>query len=551
METKWWQDEVVYQIYPKSFYDSNSDGIGDLKGITQKLDYLEELGITMIWICPIFSSPMVDNGYDISDFEGINPEFGTMDDFDQLLEEAKKRHIKIILDLVINHTSDEHLWFQEALKNPTSKYRDYYIFKPGIEGNPPNNWRSIFGGSVWEKVPDEDLYYLHVFDKKQPDLNWENKEMRQELYGMINRWLDKGVAGFRIDSITFIKKDNDYASLPPDGADGLVSCKHKTRNRPGIEDFLNELKANTFEKYDAVTVGEAPGVKYEDFNQFIGKDGYFSMIFDFHYADIDVESGSDWFKRTNWTIPELKELLFRSQKAFQEAGWGANFLENHDQPRVLSKMVREAEWQTPETAKTFGMLYFFLRGTPFIYQGQELGMKNFNRSTIGEFNDISSIDNYHRSMQEGFSKEEALQFVNLRSRDNTRTPFPWNNEQYGGFTSGTPWLGMTEEYPEIHAANNSVYTFYQQLIQLRQNSELSDTFTFGDIREIKDVPEEVIAYERLNKDKSVTVLVNLSTEKKTVLLNRPVEDIILYSQMKPSIIGSEIVLEPYQGIAVS
>ncbi|MFD1413224.1 alpha-glucosidase [Oceanobacillus jeddahense] len=551
METKWWQDEVVYQIYPKSFYDSNNDGIGDLKGITQKLDYLKELGITMIWICPIFSSPMVDNGYDISDFEGINPEFGTMDDFDQLLKEAKKRNIKIILDLVINHTSDEHPWFQQALKDPTSKYRDYYIFKPGIEGNPPNNWRSIFGGSVWEKLPDEDLYYLHVFDKKQPDLNWENKEMRQELYAMINRWLDKGVAGFRIDSITFIKKDSDYSSLPSDGADGLVSCKHKTRNRPGIEDFLNELKANTFEKYDAVTVGEAPGVNYDDFNQFIGKNGYFSMIFDFHYADIDVESGSDWFKRTNWTVPEFKELLFRSQRALQEAGWGANFLENHDQPRVLSKMVREIEWQTPETAKTFGMLYFFLRGTPFIYQGQELGMKNFNRSTIKEFNDISSMDNYHRSMQEGFSEEEALQFVNLRSRDNTRTPFPWNNEQYGGFTAGAPWLGMTEEYPEINAANNSVYTFYQQMIQLRQDSELSDTLTFGDIKEIKDVPDEVIAYERIDKDNSVTVLINLSTEQKRVLLDYSVKNIILYSQTKPSIKGNEIVLEPYQGIAVS
>lgn len=551
METKWWQDEVVYQIYPKSFYDSNGDGIGDLKGITEKLDYLKELGITMIWICPIFSSPMVDNGYDISDFEGINPEFGTMDDFNQLLEEAKKRNIKIILDLVINHTSDEHPWFQEALKNPASKYRDYYIFKTGAEGSPPNNWRSIFGGSVWEKLPEEDLYYLHVFDKKQPDLNWENKEMREELYGMINRWLDKGVAGFRIDSITFIKKDSDYASLPADGADGLVSCKHKTRNRPGIENFLNELKANTFEKYDAVTVGEAPGVKYEDFNQFIGEDGYFSMIFDFHYADIDVESGSDWFKRTNWTVPEFKELLFRSQSALQEAGWGANFLENHDQPRVLSKMVREEEWQTPETAKTFGMLYFFLRGTPFIYQGQELGMKNFHRSTIKAFNDISSIDNYHRSVQEGFSEEEALQFVNLRSRDNTRTPFPWNNEVYGGFTTGKPWLDMTEEYPEINAVNNSVYTFYQQMIQLRQDSELSGILTFGNIKEVKDVPEEVIAYERVHKDKRLTVLVNLSTEKKKVLLDRPMVDIILYSQTKPSITGNEVVLEPYQGIAVS
>ncbi|MGK9185558.1 alpha-glucosidase [Priestia filamentosa] len=547
MEKKWWQDEIVYQIYPKSFYDTNGDGIGDLKGITAKLDYIKSLGVTMIWICPIFTSPMIDNGYDIADFEGINPEFGTMEDFDELLKEAEKRGIKLILDLVINHTSDEHPWFKKALSNPNSKYRNYYIFKPGKEGEPPNNWRSIFGGSVWEKVPGEEMYYLHVFDKKQPDLNWENKEMRSELYAMINRWLEKGVAGFRIDSITFIKKDSDYSSLPADGVDGLVSCKLKTRNRPGIEVFLKELKENTFAKFNAVTVGEAPGVDYDDYQNFIGKDGYFSMIFDFHYADIDVESGSDWFKRTNWTVPEFKNLLFRSQNALQAAGWGANFIENHDQPRVLSKMIKEEKWQTAETAKTLGMMYFFLRGTPFIYQGQELGMKNFTRTTISAFNDISSIDNYHRSIQEGFTEEEALHFVNLRSRDNTRTPFPWNNEQYGSFTTGTPWLAMTEEYPEVHAESNEVFAFYQKMIQLRQTGELSEVLRFGAIHEIKDVPDEVIAYTREFKNKKVHVLSNLSNRKVTVKLEH-VQSVYLYSQSKPFISAKEIVLEPYQGI---
>ena len=300
LDKKWWQDEVVYQIYPKSFKDTNNDGFGDIKGITEKLPYIHSLGATMIWICPIFTSPMADNGYDIADFEGIDPQFGTMADFDELLAESKKYNIKIILDLVINHTSDEHPWFQEAIRDKNSPYRDYYIFKEGIE--PPNNWRSIFGGSVWEKLPNEDTYYLHVFDKKQPDLNWENPVLRKELYDMINRWLDRGISGFRIDSITFVKKDQDFASLPADGVDGLVSCKEKTRNRPGIEVFLNELKENTFDKYDCITVGEAPGVPYDEFSTFIGKDGYFSMIFDFHYADIDVESGSDWFKRTNWKL---------------------------------------------------------------------------------------------------------------------------------------------------------------------------------------------------------------------------------------------------------
>ncbi|MEW9677163.1 alpha-glucosidase [Lentibacillus sp. L22] len=548
MEKKWWQDEIVYQIYPKSFYDTNGDGIGDLKGITAKLDYLKRLGVTMIWICPIFKSPMIDNGYDIADYEEINPEFGTMADFDELLKEANKRGMKLILDLVINHTSDEHPWFKEALNNPHSKYRNYYIFKPGKDGNPPNNWRSVFGGSVWEQVPGEEMYYLHVFDKKQPDLNWENKEMRRELYAMINRWLEKGVAGFRIDSITFIKKDSDYASLPADGVDGLVSCKFKTRNRPGIEVFLKELKENTFAKFDAVTIGEAPGVDYNDYNNFIGEDGYFSMIFDFHYADIDVESGSDWFKRTNWTVKEFKELLFRSQHAIQVSGWGANFIENHDQPRALSKMIKEEKWQTAETAKTLGMMYFFLRGTPFIYQGQELGMKNFTRTSITSFNDISSVDNYHRSIQEGFTEAEALHFVNLRSRDNTRTPFPWNNEQYGGFTSRTPWLAMTEEYPEINAENNSVFGFYQQMIQLRQAGELSEALRLGTIQQIEDVPDEVIAYTRESKDKKIFILTNLSDKKVTVKLDHFIQNVHLCSYNKPFISGNEVVLEPYQGI---
>ncbi|MDN6153926.1 MAG: alpha-glucosidase, partial [Tetragenococcus halophilus] len=431
LKKDWWKKEVIYQIYPKSFNDSNEDGIGDLEGIRQKLPYLKDLGVTMIWICPIFKSPMHDNGYDIADYEDIDPQFGTMDDFDLLLNDANKIDIKIMLDLVVNHTSDEHEWFQKALADKNSKYRAYYIFKEGKER--PNNWRSQFGGSAWEKVPGEDAYYLHLFGKEQPDLNWENPELRQEIYDMINRWLEKGIAGFRIDSITFIKKDQDFASLPADGVDGLVSCKSKTRNRPGIGEFLNELKRETYEKYNCVTVGEASGVDYKDYEEFIGKDGYFSMIFDFHYADIDVESGTDWFKRSHWQVRDFKELLAQSQETIQQAGWAANFIENHDQPRALSKLVHP-DFQNARSACGIGALYFFLRGTPFVYQGQELGMINAERRNIEEFDDISSIDNYYRGMEEGYSKEEALHFVNLRSRDNTRSPMPWNNEKYGGFS---------------------------------------------------------------------------------------------------------------------
>ncbi|WP_207942470.1 alpha-glucosidase [Enterococcus sp. DIV2402] len=540
----WWKDEVIYQVYPKSFKDSNNDGIGDLNGIREKLLYLKELGITTLWICPIFTSPMIDNGYDIADFEGIDPQFGTMEDFDRLLLEAKKLDIKIILDLVINHTSDEHIWFKKALADKNSKYRDYYIFKEGKEK--PNNWRSIFGGSVWEKVPEEDCYYLHVFDKRQPDLNWENPEVRQELYQMINRWLDKGIAGFRIDSITFVKKDQDYSSLPADGVDGLVSCKHKTRNRPGIEVFLNELKKETFEKYNCVTVGEAPGVAYEEFSDFIGEDGYFSMIFDFHYADIDVESGSDWFKRTNWTTKEFKELVIQSQEALQNAGWGANFIENHDQPRALSKLVKE-EFQNSEAAKGIGAMYFFLRGTPFIYQGQELGMLNAQRTDIKQFDDISSIDNYYRSIQEGFSEKEALDFVNMRSRDNSRTPMPWDSSQYGGFSTHQPWLEMTKEYPDIHTTDNSVLGFYKEMIALRQHSELHEVLTKGAIDFISEVPENVIAYTREWKNEKIYVLTNLGVNKEKVNLPKAIEKLYLVTHDNV-VSGQEITLAPYQSI---
>ncbi|MGX7149412.1 alpha-glucosidase [Enterococcus ureasiticus] len=546
-DKKWWEKEVIYQIYPKSFKDSNNDGIGDIQGIQEKLPYLKELGITTIWICPIFTSPMVDNGYDISDFEGINPEFGTMADFDHLLKKANQVGIKVILDLVINHTSDEHPWFQAALKDKESPYRAYYIFKEGK--TEPNNWRSIFGGSVWEKLPNEDMYYFHAFDKKQPDLNWENKALRQELYGMINRWLEKGIAGFRIDSITFIKKDQDFASLPADGVDGLASCKSKTRNRPGIEIFLNELKKETFEKYNCVTVGEAPGVPYEEYGDFIGDDGYFSMIFDFNYSDIDVESGSDWFKRTNWTTKEFKEKLKRSQEVLQKNGWGANFIENHDQPRAVSKFIKP-DYQTDEAAKAIGMLYFFLRGTPFIYQAQELGMQNAERKTIDQFNDISSIDNYYRSIQEGFTPEEAMTFVNQRSRDNTRTPFPWDDSQYGGFSKTTPWLEMTEENPSRNAQQNQVLNHYKQMIELRQFGVVSEVLTNGTITFLENVPDNVIAYKRTLNEVEVYCYTNLSETQEMISLEGENIQILLNSHDDLPSEANELALHPYQSILV-
>lgn len=547
-----WKEEVVYQIYPKSFYDSDGDGIGDIKGITQKLDYLVDLGVTMLWICPIFTSPMVDNGYDIADYKGIQAEFGSMADLEELIAAAKAKNIKIILDLVVNHSSDEHAWFQAALADAESPYRDYYIFKAGKDGNPPNNWRSIFGGSVWESVPNEEnMFYFHTFDKRQPDLNWENPALRSEIYEMINWWLAKGIAGFRIDSITFIKKDQDYGDAPIDGSDGLGSVKHKTRNRPGIETFLAELNAETFKKHQCVSVGEAPGVTYEEFDQYIGEDGYFNMIFDFHYADIDVENGSEWFRQTDWQPQDLKELLFKSQMAIQDSGWGANFLENHDQPRSLSKYITDKNYQNEIGAKALGALFFFLRGTPFIYQGQEIGMKNFQRETIEDFNDVSSIDNYHRSLMEGFSEAAAMSFVNQRSRDNGRTPFQWDASNNAGFNhSGKTWLKLTGDQAEINAIqqvnqDDSVFTFYQKMIQLRNHSSARETLIYGQFVPL-ETTDAVIAYERIG-DQTIQVFVNLSNQVETietsgeVLLNN-------YPQLQAE--NGTYVLQPYQAVVI-
>ncbi len=549
MKKQWWQEEVVYQIYPKSFYDSNNDGIGDLRGITEKLDYLEDLGVTMLWICPVYQFPMDDNGYDISDYTAIAPEFGTMQDLEELIAEAKKRGIRIILDLVINHTSDEHEWFQKALADAQSPYHDYYIFKEGKQE--PNNWRSVFGGSVWEKVPGREEYYFHAFGKKQPDLNWENKELRNRLYEMVNWWLAKGIAGFRIDAVTFIKKDLTWKDREADGADGLAKCTKASRNQPGIGTFLHELKAAAFDRHSCLTVAEAPGVPYEELGEFIGEHGYFSMIFDFRYADLDIASGSEWFKRTDWSIKDLNNKIMESQLAIQKYGWSANFIENHDQPRAASKYLKEAR-NSPEAVKTLAAMYFFLRGVPFIYQGQELGMVNFERTSVDEFNDLSSIDQYFRSIEEGCSEKEALHFVNMRSRDNARTPFPWNNARYGGFSDVQPWLAMTEEYPQANAQaqtgkNGSIYEFYKSIIQFRQKGRYSRCFIYGAIQPVFS-SENVIAYERYTEDETICCWFNFSSHSSEEILPGGQWEAVWNSYGKTELCNGCLNLQPYQSV---
>ena len=531
LDKKWWKKEVGYQIYPRSFYDSNNDGIGDLNGITEKLDYLKNLGITLIWVCPIFKSPMDDNGYDISDYYDVNPEFGTKEDLEKLIAEAEKRGIKVILDLVINHTSDEHEWFLEALKNPESKYRNYYIFKRGENGLPPTNWRSHFGGSAWEKVEGEadengnEMYYLHLFTKKQPDLNWKNPEVRKELYEMVNYWLEKGIAGFRVDAINSIKKDARYLDLPVDGADGMAHNVEYTLNQPGIEEFLRELAKETFKKYNAMTVAETPMLEYERYNDFIGEDGFFTMIFDFSYADLDMTKGGFYYSLRDIPTVELRDKIFESQLTQQKYGWGAPFFENHDLPRSLNKFFGEKANET--NAKLLANVFFFLRGTPFIYQGQEIGMDNFVRNDISEFDDIASKDQYQRALGEGFSSEEALYFVNKRSRDNSRTPMQWDNSKNAGFSkdeNSKSWIKLTGSQVTTNVADqindkDSIFSHYKKMIDLRQNGKYSDCLTFGDFLSVPLENEKFIAYVRKYKNQKVLCISNFSELKQEVKLS--------------------------------
>ncbi|HJE31722.1 MAG: alpha-glucosidase [Weissella confusa] len=555
-EQPWWLDEVVYQVYPRSFQDSNHDGIGDIRGIISRLDYIRDLGVTMIWVSPVYKSPMVDMGYDISDYQDIDPQFGSMADFKELLAEANKRGMKIIMDLVVNHTSDEHEWFQAALADKQSPYRDYYIFKTPADGQVPNNWRSLFGGSTWTEVPGEPgTYYFHSFAPEQPDLNWENPAMRRDIYDMINWWLEMGVAGFRIDAITHLKKDLDWASLPSDGPDGLVSVLKKGQNRPGIDDFLSELKAETFAKYDAVTIGEAYGVPDEDLHKYIGPDGYFSMIFDFSYMNIEVENTDEWYRgRSEWTTTDLRERMFNSQKQVHEIdGYLGNVLENHDQPRVLSKLISNAAYRTETAAKTLATMYYFLPGVPVIYQGQELGMKNFNRESIDDFNDVSSINNYEMALQGGLTEAEALDVINKKSRDNGRVPMQWTPDEFGGFSDQVPWLAMGDDRDGVDvqtelANSDSVLHYYQALGQLRQNPLWRDLIVSGEFYPLSGMPADVITYQRRLGGRLLTVVINLSEKPNRVSLTQPGE--VLCKAGKVTQHGHRFQLPPYTAIVL-
>ena len=530
MGKKWWHDKVAYQIYPKSFLDTNGDGIGDLRGIISKLDYLKKLGIDIIWLSPIYKSPFVDQGYDIADYYAIAEEFGTMEEFDELLAEAKKRDMHIIMDLVINHCSDKHEWFQKALADPDGEFADYFYFRKGKNGNPPSNYRSYFGGSCWEKVPGTDKYYFHMFAKEQPDLNWENLKLRQELYKMINWWLEKGLSGFRIDAIINIKKDLNFPDFAPDGKDGLASCWKMVESVDGVGELLEDLKKSTFQKYDAFTVGEVFNMKPDELPEFIGETGHFSTIFDFSAHTLtDGEHG--WYDAPKLEFEKWRAAIIQAQLETQQYGFKANIIENHDEPRGASRFLPSYA-QTPEGIKMLGTVSLLLRGIPFIYQGQEIGMRNAKWNSMEEFDDISTKDQYHTAREAGLSDQEALEVCSRMSRDNARTPMQWTSGENGGFTKGTPWLKVNPLFKDVNVEAqeqdpDSVLNYYRKLVALRKSDELKEVFTYGEFLPEYENVDGVMAFYRKDESKCILVAANFGKDAATIKLKSGIKKVWL------------------------
>ncbi|MBN1066635.1 alpha-glucosidase [Clostridium botulinum] len=531
MKKNWWKEAIGYQIYPRSFKDSNGDGIGDLRGIISKLDYLKELGIDVIWICPMYKSPNDDNGYDISDYQDIMEDFGVMADFDELLTKVHQRGMKLIIDLVINHTSDEHKWFVESKSSKDNPKRDWYVWKEGKDGSEPNNWESIFKGSAWEYDENTEEYFLHLFSKRQPDLNWENPEVRNELYKMVNWWLDKGIDGFRVDAISHIKKDQTFEDIKSKSNERYVSSFEKHMNFPGIHRFLAELADNTFENYDIMTVGEANGVDSEEAELWVGEeDGKFNMVFQFEHLNL-----WDYDSENKLSVVGLKKALTKWQNNLNGVGWNALFIENHDIPRVISTWGNDENYRR-ECAKALGLMYFMQQGTPFIYQGQELGMTNVKFENINKYDDIKSINIFNERVECGVSKEEALKEIWAISRDNSRTPMQWNDSENAGFSNNKPWIDVNSNYKEINVESelkdpNSVLNFYKKMIDVKKNSE---TLSYGEYKLILDEDENIYSYMRILGDKKYMIICNLSDNEN------------LYKYEKETLTFESLILSNYE-----
>ncbi len=532
MERKWWHGRTAYQIYPKSFCDSNGDGIGDLRGIISKLDYLQELGVDLVWLSPVYRSPLADQGYDISDYYGIDPRFGTMDDFDALLAEAKSRDIAIVMDLVVNHCSDEHEWFRKACKDPDGKYGRYFYIAGHKEGDPPPcNWRGYFGGSVWDKLPGhDDKLYFHFFHKKQPDLNWENPEVREEIYKMVNWWLDKGVAGFRLDTIINIKKRLPFSDCPPDRDDGLCAPYRMLKDTDGALGFLNELAERTFRPHDAFAIAELFDWKDQNLPAYIGDGGCFSAIFDFAPAIAGTEGSHAWYDRKPVTPRQYRDACFATQKKAEGVGFVANIIENHDEPRGVSRYL-PPEARTEAGKKMLGGVSFLLKGLPFLYQGQELGMENMPFASIAEIDDVSTHDEYTIALDAGLSPEDAFAAVLPMSRDNARTPFQWDASGSAGFTSGTPWLRVNPNYTALNLAEqrrrpDSVYSFYRKLTALRRDGRWRETLLYGKTVPYLTERDRLMAYFRQG-EKTILVAGSFDPEPQDVPLPSAVKSVLL------------------------
>ena len=553
MEKKWWKESVVYQIYPRSFKDSNGDGIGDINGITEKMGYLQELGVDVIWLSPVYQSPNDDNGYDISDYQAIMEEFGTMEDFDRMLAAAHEHGLKLVMDLVVNHTSDEHPWFVESRKSVDNPYRDYYIWRPGKDGKEPNNWGSCFSGPAWKYDPQTEMYYLHLFSEKQPDLNWDNPKVRQEVFDMMNWWLDKGVDGFRMDVISLISKKPDLPDGPV-GINGYASF-NEPANGPHVHEYLQEMREKVLNRKETITVGECSGVTLEEAKKYASSDGKeLNMVFQFEHMDVDADTNTKWTDK-KMDLRDMKEVLTRWQKGLEDIAWNSLFWENHDQPRSISRYGNDSPEYREVSAKMLATCLHMMQGTPYVYQGEELGMTNVPFTSIDQFRDLDSINAYRELVEEQkvFTSEEMMRYLRYKSRDNARTPFQWDDSENAGFSTGTPWIMVNPNYKEINAKDqleraDSVFHYYQKLIRLRKEQEV---IVYGTYDLLLPDSKEIYAYTRTLGEEKLLVVCNFYEPE--VSFELPEEfagGTCLISNYPEVSLKAEMTLRPYEAFVI-
>lgn len=554
MEKRWWKESVVYQIYPRSFCDSNGDGIGDLNGITGKLDYLKELGIDVIWLSPVYKSPNDDNGYDISDYQAIMDEFGTMEDFDRMLATAHEKGIKIMMDLVVNHTSDEHKWFIESRKSTDNPYRDYYIWRPAKEdGSLPNNWGSCFSGPAWEYDKTTDMYFLHLFSKKQPDLNWDNPAVRRDVFDMMNWWLKKGVDGFRMDVISLISKEPGLPDKEP-GINGYATF-NVSANGPHVHEYLQEMRQKALNNADTITVGECSGVTLEEAKKYARSDEKeLNMVFQFEHMDVDSDEKSGKWTTRKMDLRDLKKILTRWQKGLQDIAWNSLYWENHDQPRSVSRFGNDSDEYREISAKMLATCIHMMQGTPYVYQGEELGMTNCPFNTLDNFRDLESINAFHELTEQGkMTEEDMMAAIGYKGRDNARTPMQWDDSAYAGFSTANPWIMVNPNYTKINAKDqvnreDSVFKYYQKLIKLRHESEL---IVYGTYDLILDDDKDIYAYIRTLGDEKLIVYCNFSENTREVELPEEFTNgKVLISNYIDAKVNHKITLRPYEAIVI-